>query len=130
MAGYVVMPNHLHLICAGTASRPLSDTLRDFKQFTAKKIIEQLNMEKKTKLLRVLQHAALQDGKGNDFKIWMEGNHPVLMDSELMFREKLSYLHDNPVRKGYVEKPEHWLYSSARNYILDDHSIIKIECLM
>ena len=37
--------------------------------------------------------------------------------------------HLNPVRKGYVEYPEHWLYSSARNYILKDHSIITIDCM-
>jgi putative transposase len=38
-------------------------------------------------------------------------------------------MHENPVRKGYVEMPEHWKYSSARNYLLDDHSIIRVESL-
>ncbi|TCL34896.1 hypothetical protein EV691_101338 [Azotobacter chroococcum] len=31
-------------------------------------------------------------------------------------RQKLDYIHHNPVRRGYVERPEHWRYSSARNY--------------
>lgn len=130
LAGYVIMPNHAHLICAASSEHPLSDTLRDFKRFTAKRIIEELKVENRTKQLALFRHAAEQAGKGSDFKVWMEGNHPIVLNSEPMFREKLLYIHNNPVRKGYVEKPEHWLYSSARNYILGDHTIVRVECLM
>ncbi|MFQ5677416.1 MAG: hypothetical protein ACE5G1_16125 [bacterium] len=42
---------------------------------------------------------------------------------------KLKYMHDNPIRKGFVEKPEDWLFSSARNYVVEDHSIVKVELL-
>ena len=31
-------------------------------------------------------------------------------------RQKLDYIHHNPVKRGYVDQPEHWRYSSARNY--------------
>ncbi len=31
-------------------------------------------------------------------------------------RQKVNYIHENPVKRGYVELPEHWRYSSARNY--------------
>jgi len=44
-------------------------------------------------------------------------------------QQKLEYMHNNPVVKGFVSKPEHWLYSSARNYILDDDSVLKVELL-
>ena len=37
-----------------------------------------------------------------------------------MLLEKLEYIHDNPVKRGYVDKPEHWRYSSARNYLGGD----------
>ena len=37
--------------------------------------------------------------------------------SETVMREKLDYIHMNPVKRGYVDKPEHWRYSSARNYL-------------
>jgi putative transposase len=33
-----------------------------------------------------------------------------------MMRQKLDYIHQNPVKRGYVDQPEHWQYSSARNY--------------
>ncbi len=130
LAGYVIMPNHVHLICAGSSEHQLSDTLRDLKQFTAKKIIEKLQTENRALQLGLFRDAAGQDGRGSNFRVWVEGNHPILSNSETMFREKLSHIHNNPVRKGYVEKPEHWLYSSARNYILGDHSITQVECLV
>jgi hypothetical protein len=36
--------------------------------------------------------------------------------SEAVMREKLDYIHQNPVKRGYVDEPEHWRYSSARDY--------------
>ena len=126
---YVIMPNHLHLIASGTKEHPLSDTMRDFKQFTAKKIIHELQAIHKADILNAFRKAAVVDAKGNDYKIWTEGNHPIILENESMYREKLEYIHNNPVRKGFVEQPEHWTFSSARNYILNDHSVLKIECL-
>ena len=37
-----------------------------------------------------------------------------------MMRQKLEYIHDNPVKRGYVDRPEYWRYSSARKYAGDD----------
>ncbi|MBI1804735.1 MAG: transposase [Ignavibacteria bacterium] len=130
IAGFVIMPNHLHMIAAGSTSHPLSETLRDFKHYTAVQIIKTLQEANQTRMLNIFQQAAAMDERSNIHKLWNEGNHPILVEDEYMFREKLNYLHDNPVRKGFVEQPEHWLYSSARNYILDDHSVLKIECLV
>ncbi len=42
------------------------------------------------------------------------------------FRQKAEYIHCNPVRRVFVASPEHWIYSSARNYIFDDESVIKV----
>jgi lipopolysaccharide export system protein LptC len=60
-------------------------------------------------------------------KVWQEGYHPKAILSEKMFNQKLEYIHNNPILKGFVEKPEYWKYSSARNYMNDDHSIIKLD---
>jgi hypothetical protein len=40
---------------------------------------------------------------------------------------KPNYLHNNPVRNAFVEKPENWKYSSATNWMLDDDSVIAID---
>jgi len=43
--------------------------------------------------------------------------------------KSLEYMHDNPVLKGFVDQPEYWLYSSARNYISGDDSVLRVELL-
>ena len=50
-----------------------------------------------------------------------------MMDSEKLYLQKMNYIHLNPVRKGYVEQVEHWKYSSARNRVSRDYSLIKVE---
>ena len=60
-------------------------------------------------------------------KIWQEGYHPVAIKNGRLFEQKLDYIHFNPVEKGFVEKPEHWKYSSARNYLLGDDSLLSID---
>jgi hypothetical protein len=50
-----------------------------------------------------------------EYQCWEEGSHPQLMQNAEMLRQKLDYIHFNPVKRGYVDKPEHWRYSSARN---------------
>jgi hypothetical protein len=38
------------------------------------------------------------------------------MQSDAMMISKIKYIHDNPVKRGYVDEAEHWRYSSARDY--------------
>jgi hypothetical protein len=51
-----------------------------------------------------------------EYQLWQEGSHPELVWSEEMMRQKLEYIHRNPVERGYVARPEHWRYSSAASY--------------
>ncbi len=52
------------------------------------------------------------------------------IDQRKIYLTKVQYIHDNPVRAGWVSKPEDWIYSSARNY-RDEHAILKeVICLM
>jgi putative transposase len=48
--------------------------------------------------------------------LWQEGSHPKVIETEEVLRQKLEYIHQNPVKRGYVSDPTHWRYSSARNY--------------
>jgi len=50
---------------------------------------------------------------------------PWLAANEEVLRQKLDYMHLNPVKRGYVDKAEHWRYSSARNYI-DEPGLIEV----
>ena len=99
---YVFMLNHLHMIVQGD---DVSGFLRDFKSFTAQAILKNIGQYEPT-ILKLFQTE-----QGQNF--WKEGNHPVLLESEKFFTQKLHYIHDNPVRKGYVSEVHHWKWSSA-----------------
>jgi len=101
--------------------------MRDFNTHTSRIITELLKAERRDSMLRVFRKAAIEDARGNQFKVWQPGFHPIYIISDYFFSEKLDYIHYNPVRKGFVKQPEEWEYSSARNYILGDHSIIMVE---
>jgi hypothetical protein len=49
-------------------------------------------------------------------QLWQEGSKPKQIEGDDMMVQKLEYAHYNPVKRGYVDEPVHWRYSSARNY--------------
>ena len=65
----------------------------------------------------------------SEYQVWQERTHPKLINNEEVLIQKIEYCHFNPVRRGLVDLPEQWRYSSARNIILNEHSIIQIEKL-
>jgi REP element-mobilizing transposase RayT len=115
---YVIMSNHVHLI-ANNSDGKLSENIRDIKKFTSKKIIEtmlQISESRETWLLDRFRVNAQYRSTNKYYQVWTHENHAVLLYSNCFIREKLEYIHYNPVRAGIVEKPEDYLYSSARNY--------------
>ena len=111
--GYVILENHLHLI----ASAPeLSAVMQRFKSYTARQIIDLLERHSAGILLRQLRAYKLRHKTQSTYQVWQEGNHPEQIQTEQMMRQKLEYIHNNPVKRGYVDNPVHWRYSSARNY--------------
>lgn len=110
---YVIMENHLHL---SASSQNLSKEIGDFKSFTARQIID-FYKEYNPKILNTLSEARQSFKKDRDYQFWQEGNHPKQITSHHMMIQKIEYIHQNPVRRGYVDDPIHWRYSSARNYI-------------
>ena len=116
--GYVIMSNHIHLI-ANSPQGELSNTVRDFKKFTAKNIIESItndNESRKDWMLNRFQFNAQRHSRNENYQMWTHENHAVVIYSPEFAREKLDYLHNNPVRAGLVRKPEDYIYSSANNY--------------
>ncbi|MBC7390010.1 MAG: transposase, partial [Opitutaceae bacterium] len=64
---------------------------------------------------------------GNDiYQFWQHDNHPIELSSFSMFKEKLDYIHNNPVKEGFVTMPEEWLYSSARSYCTEEPGILEV----
>lgn len=115
---YVIMSNHIHII-ANSSEGKLSDTIRDFKKFTSRVIIENVkegNESRKNWMLNQFKFAASKHSRNENYQFWTHENHAIELRTPDFIREKIEYIHNNPVRAGIVEKPEDYLYSSARNY--------------
>jgi len=111
--GYVVLENHLHFIAQ---AQRLDLCVSRFKSYTARQIIDYLEAKRVERILERLRFAKRAHKADREYQFWQEGSHAELILHEAMMREKLDYIHFNPVKRGYVHKPEDWRYSSARNY--------------
>ena len=122
--GYVILENHLHFVAC---SRNLNRDLHRFKSYTARKILDHLQEIKHTGFLKHLQTFKDQHKIDREYQLWQEDSHPEMIMNEDMLRQKLDYIHANPIKRGYVDLPEHWRYSSARNYAWHE-GVIEIDC--
>ncbi len=121
------MLNHIHLVASTKNEIKLSDVMRDFKRHTSKQIAAELEKDSEKLILYVFKKAAEKKGQKGKYKVWTDEYHPEAIYSEKWFYQKMEYIHNNPVRKGFVVKSEDWKYSSARNWILDDHSVLNLD---
>ena len=116
--GYVVMTNHVHFLCACPDGN-LSSTLGDMKKFTSRLIRESIQNEPESRrdwMLALFARAARSQARSDQFQVWTHENHAIECFTTDFSHSKLDYIHLNPVRAGFVEKAEDWLYSSARNF--------------
>ena len=115
---YVIMTNHVHVIWrAGNGN--LSEVVREFKKFTGRTIIETIRNEPESRrdwMLKRFEFAARRNVRNSFHQFWTHENHPVELFSNKFIKQKLNYIHMNPVRAGWVERPEEYLYSSAGSY--------------
>ena len=111
--GYVMLENHLHLIAS---SEDLGKEIGDFKSYTARRIIDHLGARGATTILEQLEWHKARHKIDRTYQLWQEGSHPQQVQNGEMMRQKLEYIHRNPLVRGYVDEPTHWRYSSARNY--------------
>jgi len=110
---YVVLENHVHLIAQ---SAQLDRDVARFKSHTAKQLLGYLAENRVRTVLDQLAFYKKAHKVDRMHQFWQEGVHPEVIQSDEMMRQKINYIHNNPVKRGYVDEPEHWRYSSARNY--------------
>ena len=108
---WVIMSNHCHLIIRSTNGK-LSDTIRDLKKFTSKKIFKAIKDNSEESRKKWLLLTLYKDG----IWFWEQGYHGEEVYSENFFKIKTNYIHQNPVRAGIVEKEEDYIYSSAGDF--------------
>lgn len=116
---WCIMSNHVHLLAAAEENN-LSDILRDFKKFTSKQIIAGIqNNEQESRkewMLDIFSKHGEKNSRNSEYQFWRQDNQPKECYSPAFTVQKLNYIHNNPVEAGIVEKPEDYLYSSARSY--------------
>lgn len=123
---YVIMDNHLHLIASGP---DLPGTVRAFKGFTARRIVQLAQASGREWLLNQFEYHKLRHRSASTHQVWQEGAHPQLIQGDAMWWQKVEYIHNNPVRRGWVELPEHWRYSSASEFVLGKASVLAVDTL-
>jgi putative transposase len=115
---WVLMHSHLHMIISSD-KEPLKGILRDFKKHTSKQIvrtIEEINESRKEWLFRAFAKAAQDIHRVKNYKVWQDGNKPILLQTNEMLEERLLYIDQNPVEAELVAQPEYYWYISARDY--------------
>ncbi|TLP37576.1 REP-associated tyrosine transposase [Arcobacter arenosus] len=120
---YVILENHLHMIIS---SDDISKTMKKFKSFTAKELIKLLQKSNAKTILDQLAFYKKAHKTQTTYQVWQEGFQPKLIKDEKMMIERINYIHNNPIKRGYIEKAKHWRYSSARDYE-DIEGLIEVE---
>ncbi|GAB6099396.1 hypothetical protein JCM16358_12750 [Halanaerocella petrolearia] len=106
------MPNHIHCI---VSANNLSQVIKDFKSYTARNIIREVQEDNKQWLLNQLKFYKQDYKRKSAHQVWQEGFHPQAIVTEKMLKQKIQYIYYNPVRKGLVNEPANWSYSSAND---------------
>ena len=106
----MILDNHLHFLAAAS---DLADSVKRFKSFTARKIIDLLTEQNIHQILCRLKCSKKRHKVDQDYQLWQEGSHPQMIQNDEMMWQKIEYIHNNPVKRGYVDDPLHWRYSSA-----------------
>ncbi len=101
--GYVVMPNHVHLLLTEPERGSLADAIKSLKQGVARRLI------------------------GDAPHFWQKRYYDFNLRDYPQFLEKLRYVHRNPVRQGLCERPEDWPWSSFRHYASGEVGRVEIE---
>nr|MCU0355935.1 transposase [Cytophagales bacterium] len=113
---YVIMTSHVHLLCRRTEGL-LSELLGRFKGYTAKQIINQIreNQQESRKkwLLQAFAYHAKSQEQNAENMFWQKTSHPIEVITPEMFRQKMDYIHNNPLAAGIVTDPSYYCYSSA-----------------
>jgi REP element-mobilizing transposase RayT len=117
---FVLMSTHLHAVLWPQNGANMSDVLRDFKRHTSRAISREAQHLGDSQFLQTF--AAVRAGNRarpeSQYQVWQEGSHPEAIYSDDFARQKIEYIHFNPVKAGLVAKPEDWPHSSARAYEL------------
>lgn len=125
---WCLMPSHVHLIFKSNKQKP-EGLIRDFKSFTSKELISLIkgNIQESRKewMIKAFQKAAKSNSNNTIHQFWQQHNNPIELWSSKVIDQKIDYVHNNPVVAGFVEQPQEWKYSSARDFC-DEKGLVNL----
>ena len=124
---FVIMPNHVHIIVRCLGDYSPGDVTREYKKATAKLITRHFEAEGNKKALAFLASCVPRRGR-QTYTVWHDEYQAKNVFSAAFLRQKAEYIHNNPVQPhwGLVEKPEDYLWSSARFYLTEGRALIPL----
>lgn len=132
MHAYVIMTNHVHLIASVDEGHSISDFVKDCKKFVARNILDEIESNflesRRDWMLHQFKYFASRHARNETYQLWDHDNHFVELSSAAFTQQKIDYIHNNPVKAGWVYRAEDYVYSSASNYAGIDQ-IIDVDCL-
>ena len=129
VGAWCIMTNHIHMILGTKGTNKLENIIRDLKSFTSRhirKLLENNPRESRKWILNMMYDAGTKKSNNKDFQFWLQHNHPIELNTNSIIDQKLDYIHDNPVKAGFVDEPSAWLHSSARDYETDEKGLLEI----
>lgn len=126
---WCLMSDHIHLVCRVEPPFKITDFVCDFKSFIAKAITDDIENHPGSHKIWILQrfeYASKLDRRSEKYLFWQDSNHLTELQTKDQIQQQLKSIHQNPVKQRIVEKPEDYLYSSARNYA-GIRSVIEID---
>ncbi len=132
LIGWVLMPEHFHLLLKPEPAETTSRIMKRLKEETATQILKTLrNHQQYPWCRKMLDHLRLPTTVHDEshYRAWQRRFYPFNVFSEKKRLEKLTYMHNNPVKRGLVKVPGDWPWSSWRFYFLQDVSVLAIDRL-
>jgi putative transposase len=115
--GYVVMPEHFHLLISEPQVGDPSTAMQSVKQRFAQQVVRRRRRRNNAqRALWETRPMPVWQPRFYDFNVWTERKR----------LEKLRYMHHNPVKRGLVQEPEQWLWSSFRYYRNAEAGLVRV----
>ncbi len=125
---FVIMPNHIHVIIQCNSEAPLAAVMRDLKKHIADRLIRHYQAEGNQSVLDLLASSVTRPDR-QKYRVWEEGYDARDIFSPDFLRQKMTYSHNNPCQPHWnlAERPEDYIWSSARFYLLGEPAIIPLD---
>jgi putative transposase len=123
LVGYVVMPEHVHLLISEPPQSTPSVILKVLKQRVAR------DLRRKKRKAEGQLRFGFMPGDADLPRFWQPRFHDFNVYSSYKLRQKLEYMHENPVKRGLVKNAANWMWSSYLFYEKGEAGLVKIDAV-